>query len=367
MNNRARLTEWLVGKGAVLQPSEANLLQVQSFGDPIAEQQAAEKEAVWIALPALVRIVVEGQDRARYLHNFCTNDVKKLVNGQVCEAFFVDVKARILAHGWILARETCHEIWMLPGDEQGLLRHLNKYIITEDVLISSMTDSTVGFAVCGNRKTVVFSAGLQADGSFQSHTSGTWNYLRESCGDGESGDRFSPGSIVVHLGWGGNHVDLLSFNSEDVDRMISRMEEFPVQWAGMSVFEMARLRERLPIIGRDMSIDHLAPEADRNSVAISYVKGCYLGQEPIARLDAMGHINRGLRVFSSDCAKLDLTGAAIVNASGTELGSVSSFASSASSMECLMMGMVRLAGLKGSHELLAVKDGLSIPIRLEDV
>ena len=41
----------------------------------------------------------------------------------------------------------------------------------------------------------------------------------------------------------------------------------------------------------DVGGDHLAPEADRISQAISYTKGCYLGQEPIARLDALGHVN----------------------------------------------------------------------------
>ena len=40
--------------------------------------------------------------------------------------------------------------------------------------------------------------------------------------------------------------------------------------------------------------DNLAPETDRDQKAISYNKGCYLGQEPIARIDGMGHVNRKL-------------------------------------------------------------------------
>ena len=55
-----------------------------------------------------------------------------------------------------------------------------------------------------------------------------------------------------------------------------------------------RILERFPIVGRDLTEKNLAPEADRNSTAISYNKGCYLGQEPIARIDAMGHVNNKL-------------------------------------------------------------------------
>ena len=48
------------------------------------------------------------------------------------------------------------------------------------------------------------------------------------------------------------------------------------------------------MLGIDLTEDNLAPEGGRNTRAISYTKGCYLGQEPIARLDALGHVNRQL-------------------------------------------------------------------------
>ncbi len=64
--------------------------------------------------------------------------------------------------------------------------------------------------------------------------------------------------------------------------------------AGCTVFDHHRILEGFPIVGVDVTSDNLAPEADRISQAISYTKGCYLGQEPIARLDAMGHVNRKL-------------------------------------------------------------------------
>ena len=93
-----------------------------------------------------VRLRASGRDRAKFLHNFCTNNIKSLTDGQACEAFFTDVKARILAHGYVLALEDCHEIWVLSGDPEALRKHLNRYIITEDVTVEFATSESWCFA-----------------------------------------------------------------------------------------------------------------------------------------------------------------------------------------------------------------------------
>ena len=77
-----------------------------------------------------------------------------------------------------------------------------------------------------------------------------------------------------------------------------------------------------------MGNENLAPEAERNSISISYTKGCYLGQEPIARLDAMGHVNRALRVIelSGDCSIQEIIGRSLSTADGTVVGTLTSAA-----------------------------------------
>ena len=56
-----------------------------------------------------------------------------------------------------------------------------------------------------------------------------------------------------------------------------------------------RIQQRLPLIGQDTTATSLAQELLRDAWAISFTKGCYLGQETVARLDAMGHVNWNLR------------------------------------------------------------------------
>src|SRR5262249_54035500 len=69
-----------------------------------------------------------------------------------------------------------------------------------------------------------------------------------------------------------------------------------------SVFEAARIEYGTPLFGRDFSDENLPQEVGRDRQAISFTKGCYLGQETVARIDALGHVNRLLRgvKFESD-------------------------------------------------------------------
>jgi folate-binding protein YgfZ len=69
--------------------------------------------------------------------------------------------------------------------------------------------------------------------------------------------------------------------------------------AGLAAEEVLRVEAGTPVYGKDITENNLAPEVGRTAQAISYTKGCYLGQEPIVRLRDLGHVNRlltGLRV-----------------------------------------------------------------------
>ena len=65
--------------------------------------------------------------------------------------------------------------------------------------------------------------------------------------------------------------------------------------AGEAAWQSLRIESRTPVYGLDITADNLPQEVDRNDLAISFVKGCYLGQETVARIDALGHVNKLLR------------------------------------------------------------------------
>lgn len=273
-----------------------------------------------VPLPTLLRIRATGADRARFLHNFCTNDINGLNSGCWCEAFFTSVKARIVAHGFVLADTDHHEIWMLPGDEQLLLDHLNRYIITEDVTLESVTASGTATAVIGSA--------ADSSSAESSH-----NVTDRTIGE------LSIRSLTTT--WAGRSLQLLAAQAAEpadlTDALNSERGDHQLQSGTAADFHRLRIQARFPLIGQDLSDHHLAPEALRNRTAISYTKGCYLGQEPIARLDAMGQVRRGLAAVelhevSADAdSVVDLTsyddsqtppiGLAVVSADSVESGS----------------------------------------------
>ena len=91
-------------------------------------------------------------------------------------------------------------------------------------------------------------------------------------------------------------------------------------------FESRRIAALLPRFGLDIDSSHLAQEVDRDELAISFSKGCYLGQETIARVESRGRVNRLLRGLGFEGEAYPEPGAVIVSEEGSELGRVGSVA-----------------------------------------
>lgn len=191
-------------------------------------------------LTGWTRLSVTGADAAKFLQNFCTNDLLKTfaANAPGCEAFFTSEKARVLGHGWLLRGDPDTnpagvEFVGTPGQGPGLIAHLAKYALMEDVAFADQTGAPVTFTT-------------EADG---------W----------PSGDPLTAGTFT-----------------------------FPSEPTGEPLTDAARIAAKLPAVGVDLTDAHLCMEADR-PWAICYTKGCYLGQEPVARVRALGRVNKLLR------------------------------------------------------------------------
>lgn len=266
--------------------------------------------------PDFSRLRVTGKDRAKFLHNFCTNNIKTLTAGTACEAFFTDVKARILAHGYVLAFDSFHEIWMLPGDAAALAKHLSKYVITEDVTV---TDFSTDNHVVVFRETPELLALSPFHGAAE-------NTPDTRCGQLNESAETNSNVTFLRVTWASERLIAIAGSAEQISNFRRSVSISSDAEVSSEELESLRIRERFPVIGQDMSNENLAPEAERNSIAVSYTKGCYLGQEPIARLDAMGHVNRALRVIelSGDCSRQEIIGRSLLTADNAVVGTVTS-------------------------------------------
>ena len=128
--------------------------------------------------------------------------------------------------------------------------------------------------------------------------------------------------------------------------------------AGGAVFEALRIEAGFPLYGVDISEDNIAQEAGRTKQAISFTKGCYLGQEPIARLDAMGHVNRELRGMRLAEGPVPRGQTPVFDESGAQqVGTITSAAMSYADNKPVALAMLRAQ---------ATRPGTSVRVRHAD-
>jgi hypothetical protein len=252
------------------------------FGNPQREYKFVGDACALFDRSDLSQIEITGDDRVKFLHNFCTNDIKRLGPGEGCEAFATNVKGRVLAHLLVFAGENSLWVDMAGACSDALFGHLDRYIITEDVTLHSRSSEVCHLLVSGPTSGDQLAAcGLDAGGL------GLHSHRKAECGG-------IPVSVcrVDLLGPSGY---LLKVAPDRLADLWSTLTGAGIPPAGRTAYDVLRIEAGLPAYGSDITDENLAQEVARTNRAISFTKGCYLGQEPIARLDAMGHVNRILR------------------------------------------------------------------------
>jgi folate-binding protein YgfZ len=126
-----------------------------------------------------------------------------------------------------------------------------------------------------------------------------------------------------------------------VELLKSHAPELPIGELDPESFEVLRIEAGTPVFGREVTEKHLPQELDRDERAINFVKGCYLGQETVARIDALGHVNQVLRGLRFDPDAVDPGQGAEVEADGKRVGVVTSSAYSPGWGVVIALAMLR--------------------------
>lgn len=235
-----------------------------------------------LCLPVTQLLRLTGADRQKWLHNFCTADIKALEPGQGCEAFVLNVKGKTIAHVIVLMTRFDLTVLALGKPEIDLNDHFDKYIITEDVQVENIGENHRLWYAVGAKLDAMFEKGL-SDAALYSHA-----LVRDR-------------SVAIRTAISGSQDWLILVNrTEDVLKWYGGIGSMSEQ-----EFHEKRINSRFPMTGVDVTLERLPQEFQRDDVAISFSKGCYLGQETVARIDAIGHVNYFFVAVGCDSAPLN--------------------------------------------------------------
>lgn len=310
------LHEFHAEQGAVfteLQSMEA----VAHYGD-VATEYSALRDSVGLAdLSFRGRLCLLGADRVRLLHGQVTNDIQALKTGQGCYAAFTSPKGRMQAdvHVYALADELLLDVE--PGLTASLIQRLDHYIVADDVQAVDVAGHYGLFSLQGPKALEV--PGLLDPGltlASQSH-----GIVHRP--DPELGDLY----WVNHARTGSQGVDLFvpaAAMGMVWDKLCLAVRSRGGRPVGWSALDLARIEAGIPRFGVDIDENHLPPEAGLDRNGISYTKGCYIGQETIARIRTYGQVTKALRGlrFEPD-APMPARGDKILH-QGREVGSLTS-------------------------------------------
>lgn len=291
-------SERLPGERVVSRTAEGmNNRDAGRAADCVEDYEAARRAAALFDQSDRGKVELRGKDAARVVHNFCTNDVLHLKPGDGCEAFFTSPQARVVAHGWIYRLDDPREalVWLdlAPGKAAALVQHLDRYLISERVEMRNVSTEFAQFHLAGPYADEVLKRRLGQDlpplGELQ-HVQGALGAIARA-------------QIRRHDALGLPGYDLLVPQGEATSAR-EVLVGAGARPAGPGSFEILRVEAGTPLDGIDLDESNLPQEVGRTDRAISFTKGCYLGQETVFRIRTHGHVNRrllGLRLTGSAC------------------------------------------------------------------
>jgi tRNA-modifying protein YgfZ len=286
--------------------------------------------AAWSDRSLRARIEISGPDRAKFLHNLTTNDVKRLAEGAGQESFVTSPQGKTLAFVTLLATEAATILLRTePESLDSMLPHLNKYGVFDEVSIEDVSGQTFEFHLAGPAASSILErmgANLPPEPDLLHgvvHLSGIAVRLVRESPTGRPGF-----SLIGPIG-----------AAEELKRILAGQDLTEVD---ESTFDTLRIEAGTPLSGRDVSTSNLPQEVGRDSRSINFVKGCYLGQETVARLDAMGHVNRIFRGLKLEGSATPTAGSPLTF-EGKVVGAITSSGFSIGWDAPIALGYIRVA------------------------
>jgi folate-binding protein YgfZ len=255
------------------------------FGDATAEHTAVRSTAGFIDRCDRGLLQLTGPDRLSFLQGMLSNDLREIKPGEGQYATVLTQQGKVLGDVRILQSENSFylDLWEVIKDK--IVEHLNRYLVADEVEIA---DRSEGYGILSVQ-------GPQAK-----------SLLQKLAGQTELPGRPAQHAMVdvdgaqicvvcdSHTGEVGFDLIIPTSALQNVAQKATALgKELSAAWVGLEAQEILRIEAGIPRYGVDFTEENLLLEVGLDN-AVSFTKGCYLGQEVIERIRSRGHVNKKL-------------------------------------------------------------------------
>ena len=339
----------------------------ESYGDKLFEYASVrEGGAGLIDQSSRGRILVSGSEAVQFLNGLITNDMKTLAVHTWMPAAFPNVQGRLIASVRVIRlrdnegkgtdKNVCPTFLIdtEAATHEQVLKTIERFTLAGDFRVNDVTNQTAHISVQGKKAAQVVSAVVGVETAELAPTA------------------------AKQIAWPGNNAtsDLTlvraTHTGEDGFDLIVNADEAKSLWdalhagsrpVGYDALEMLRIEAGIPRYGIDMDETNVVTEAALDD-AVSYTKGCYVGQEIIARIKYRGHVAKRLSgIEFAQAARIE-PGVAIKSMDGKEIGRLTSTTYSPHLGHTIALGYVKYDYLAPGTEVNVVSERGEVEARI---
>ncbi len=321
-----------------------------SYGDAAGEYAIVREGGAGLSdLSSRGRIEVGGSEAVQFLNGLITNDIKALEEGAWMNAAFPNAQGRLVALARVLRFGPDRFLFDTEAaTHERVLKSLERFTLAGDFRVHDTTGETALVTVQGAHAAEVLRAAL-----------------------GEDAATTARGRVHAGTQWDGQelHVIRATHTAEDGFDLIVGAEGAAPLWdalvaagarpVGLEALEVLRVEAGLPRYGLDMDETNVVLEAAPDD-AVSFTKGCYVGQEIIARIHWRGHVAKRLAGLAFDGRAQAVRDDKVETPDGQQIGRLTSVAYSPALGRSIALGYVKYDYLAPGTELRVAQESAHV-------
>jgi folate-binding protein YgfZ len=284
MSKQSPLVSVHQANGAILAECDGWSLP-RHFGDPHEEYLSVRRAAGLLDFSNRAVLEFTGVDRLSYLQGLISNDLRVPSAGEGIYAAFLSQQGKVLGDCRVLTTDDSFIVDLWEPLKQKILDHLHRYLVADEVEIADLSERCAVLSIQGPKSETLLEKFLPREQQPQTSLAhsiaefgGVEMRICRSSHTGEDGF-----DLMIPLA--------------DIENMTQQLTEaastYSARWIGTEAYEILRIEAGIPRYGIDITDDNLILETGLTH-AVSFDKGCYLGQEVVERIRSRGHVNKNL-------------------------------------------------------------------------